>query len=170
MGYRSEVCLIVQTDEATPDNAKVWNMLWAEVKNRPDCALFMKYINKETDYDYVTGGLDMANQCLRLEWSDVKWYESFDSVQSVDAFVNLVSEYINEEGEEGDNKAPISLCYMQSGENDDDVSIRAEGETCHELGYLYSGYEIADGARYEPPENCGATKIDVETLRQESLF
>lgn len=162
MGYRSEVCLIVQTNDVTEENAKVWSMLWAEARNRPECALFLKYINKEPEYDYVTGGLDMANQCMRLEWSDVKWYETFDSVQSVEAFVNLVSEYIGEG--EGENQQPISMCYMRSGENDDDISFRAEGSCGYELGYTYSGYEIGDATRY------GLSEINVETLRQESLF
>ena len=147
MGYRSEVCLIAQTNEVSKENAKVWSMLWAEARNRPECELFMKYINEEFDYDYVTGGLDMANQCMRLEWHDVKWYETYDGVQSVEAFVNLVSEYIGEG--EGENQQPISMCYMQSGENDDDVSIRTEGDYGHELGYLYSGYEIASETRYQ---------------------
>lgn len=163
MGYRSEVSLVIQTDEPETKKSKdLWHMFIAEAKTRDDTKWFMSVLSDTADEEtkrhyegWIEGtGLDMENQSIVCYFSDVKWYDSFHDVQSTMALLKLAESY-------AEDKHPLSYAYVRIGEDDDDVEHDFGGESGYILlrpiTYIDGGEEIRGNFDYE--QNRGTTKI-----------
>ena len=139
MGYRSEVCIIVQMDR--PEKAgekhsdktiKDWHLFISELKANPKCEKAMKELTKEGDMEY--GGIDMKNCSLYAHFWDMKWYSSYPEVKSFEAILEIAEEYINQTK----HQFKMSACFIRVGEEDGDIDRDAWGEEGYDLAYVTS--------------------------------
>jgi hypothetical protein len=148
MGYRSEVSFVIQTDDPIDDKCKnLWTTFITEAKVLDDTKWFMSILcdtaDEETKKSYegwIEGtGLDMEKQSIVCYFSDVKWYDSFNDVQSVQALLELADSYI-------EDKHPLSYAFVRVGEDNDDVVHECSGENGYHLirpvTYIDGGDEI----------------------------
>lgn len=135
MGYRSEVSLVIQTDNPIDDKCKdLWATFITEAKALDDTKWFMSILCDTADEEtkkYYEGwlegsGLDMENQSIVCYFCDVKWYESFHDVQSVEALLKLAESYV-----EGNH--PLSYAFVRVGEDQDDIDYMHGGEKSYSL-------------------------------------
>lgn len=148
MGYRSEVSLVIQTDEPETKKCKdLWATFITEAKALDKTKWFMSILCDTADEEtkkYYEGwydgtGLDMENQSIVCYFADVKWYESFDDVQSTMALLKLAESY-------AEDKHPLSYSYVRIGEDNDDVEHDFGGENGYTLlrpvTYIDGGEEV----------------------------
>ena len=104
MGYRSEVAYAIQVDrqqrEPVPDKSGVWFLFLSEARDT-----------------FWEGGLDSENESIYLRLSDVKWYDSYPEVVSLNALMDLAEKYHVAHD-------CISGSYVRIGEDSDDVEER----------------------------------------------
>ena len=148
MGYRSEVSFVIQTDDPIDDKCKdLWTTFITEAKVLDNTKWFMSILCDTADEDtkrywegwYDGTGLDMEKQSIVCYFSDVKWYDSFNDVQSVEALLKLADSYI-------EDQHPLSYAFVRVGEDTDDVVHECGGENGYVLlrpvTYIDSGEEV----------------------------
>jgi hypothetical protein len=137
MGYRSEVCIIVQMDRPEKPNEKHsdktikdWHLFISELKVNPKCEEAMKILTaKDSFMDY--GGIDMKNCSLCAHFEYVKWRDGDEWIGSFNYLFGLSTQYCN------DAKFGMSACFLRVGENGD-VERNTWGEEGDDLAYITS--------------------------------
>jgi hypothetical protein len=151
MGYRSEVTIIIQAqedrtftllrngvvdeslrkvhglDEPTQEEEK-WAMFLAEVAVKPETELAWREIS--SDINDIFGNfleLDKEKRRITMNFSDIKWYEGGEDVDSYMALFHSVQPY----------EHYIDAIYLRIGEDMEDLEEK----------YYGSGYELASIAR-----------------------
>ena len=144
MGYRSEVTIIIQAsevrkvhklDEPTQEidsslkiNEEKWAMFLAEVAVKPKTELAWREISSSINDDYGnTLELDKEKRRITMNFSDVKWYEGYENVDSHMALFHSVQPY----------EDYIDAVYLRIGENIEDSEEHNYGD----------GYDLASIAR-----------------------
>tara|TARA_R110000823_G_C15863279_1_gene493424 strand:- start:365 stop:874 length:510 start_codon:yes stop_codon:yes gene_type:complete len=125
MGYRSEVAYAIQVDrqqrEPVPDKSGVWFLFLSEARVNPDTQMAMSMIDNDGKHfegdTFWEGGLDSENESIYLRLSDVKWYDSYPEVVSLNALMDLAEKYHVAHD-------CISGSYVRIGEDSDDVEER----------------------------------------------
>lgn len=129
MGYRSEVAYAIQSTlevdrqqrEPVPDKSGVWLLFLSEARVNPDTQMAMSMIDNDGKHfegdTFWEGGLDSENESIFMELSDVKWYDSYPEVVSLNALMDLAEKYYAAHG-------CISGSYVRIGEDSDDLEER----------------------------------------------
>ena len=145
MGYRSEVTIIIQAsevrkvhklDEPTQEidsslkiNEEKWAMFLAEVAVKPKTELAWREISSGINDDYGnTLELDKEKRRITINFSDIKWYEGYENVDSHMALFHSVQPY----------EDYIDAVYLRIGENIEDSEEHNYGD----------GYDLASIARF----------------------
>jgi hypothetical protein len=96
----------------------------------------------------------MLNQSIVCYFADVKWYDSFNDVQSTMSLLQLAESYV-------EGKHPLSYAYVRIGEDNDDVEHECGGEKGFHLirpvTYIDGGEEVR--GNFDLVQNRGTTKI-----------
>ena len=133
MGYRSEVTIVIQTDNIEPEDVKGWHMFIAELKANPKCDIAMKEIERG---DYLdNGGIDMKNCCLYVDFSDIKWYDTNKNIQSYRAIMEIAENWCNEDRQDT-QLTPMSMAFLRVGEESTDTEEEFYGDFATEIGYI----------------------------------
>ena len=152
MGYRSEVTIIIQAqedrtftllrngvhdeslrkmhklDEPTPEEEK-WAMFLTEIAVKPETELAWRKISSGINDDYGnTLELDKEKRRITMNFSDVKWYEGYEDVDSYMALFHSVKPYENY----------FDAVYLRIGEDMEDTEEHTYG----------NGYSLASIERH----------------------
>jgi hypothetical protein len=152
MGYRSEVTIIIQAqedrtftllrngvhdeslrkmhklDEPTPEEEK-WAMFLTEIAVKPETELAWRKISSGINDDYGnTLELDKEKRRITMNFSDIKWYEGYEDVDSYMALFHSVKPYENY----------FDAVYLRIGEDMEDTEEHTYG----------NGYSLASIERH----------------------
>lgn len=146
MGYRSEVTIIIQAqedrtlvneslrkvhglDKPTQGEEK-WAMFLAEVAVKPKTELAWREISSgiNDDYEDNTLELDKEKRRITIIFPDIKWYESYQDVDSYMALFHSVKPY----------EDYIDAIYLRIGEDLEDMEEEVYGD----------GYQLASIERH----------------------
>ena len=155
MGYRSEVTIIIQAqedrtftllrngvhdeslrkmhklDEPTPEEEK-WAMFLTEIAVKPETELAWRKISSGINDDYGnTLELDKEKRRITMNFSDVKWYEGYEDVDSYMALFHSVKPYENY----------FDAVYLRIGEDMEDTEEHTYGNG-HSLASIERRIEI----------------------------
>ena len=145
MGYRSGVVYAIEPQTGDEALGK-WTTFLAEARANPNTELAMSMIDNNKVHfgtPFWTGGLDSKNHAILMQFEDVKWYDSYPEVTSLNALINLTEE----EGYQGF----INAAYVRIGEDQGDVETRYVEEG-YALVMACSYYEI-DASTFEKSDN-----------------
>lgn len=138
MGYRSEVIYAIQPTR-NEESLEKWFVFLAEARNCPTTQHAMSMIDQSGEYEAMKesdlwwrGGMDSDNNAILIEFDNVKWYDSFDEVQSFTALMDMIGK---------DYEDYIHAAYIRIGEEEGDVETRYENEG-YELARVVSYYQI----------------------------
>ena len=115
MGYRSQVVLAI-SKELIPF------LMLATSKNKEAEALVFRGADK-FDRDY--GG----DKSWLLHWDNIKWYESYPSVDAIEKFVTEAESDEYKITDDDGNKVYSSdlVRFVRVGEDNDDIEVRGNG-------------------------------------------
>ena len=155
MGYRSEVTIIIQAqedrtftllrngvhdeslrkmhklDEPTPEEEK-WAMFLTEIAVKPETELAWRKISSGINDDYGnTLELDKEKRRITMNFSDIKWYEGYEDVDSYMALFHSVKPYENY----------FDAVYLRIGEDMEDTEEHTYGNG-HSLASIERRIEI----------------------------
>ena len=132
MGYRSEVLIIIQMDDNDEESIRNWHLLITELKTDSKCDSAMRELMNGDKHGGVgtENGIDMKNCSLYVHFSDVKWYDTDEWVQSFNRIFGIASHYC------GSDDFNMSACFLRVGEEATDVVEECYGDMGYQLGYI----------------------------------
>ena len=114
MGYRSQVVLAI-SKHLTP-----FLMLKVSQNKEAEALVFNHADNFDRDYD--------GDKSWLLVWDAIKWYESYEDIQTIEKFI---SEACNDEYKfevEGNKELSSEhIRFVRVGEESDDIELRGDG-------------------------------------------
>ena len=152
MGYRSQVVYAIEPAIDSEDKdvgLGKWRMFLAEARVKLETAHAMSMIDNTglhvaKDEKYWTGGLDSKNNSILIEFSEVKWYDSYPEVESFKSLVDLA--------ESEGYTDHINLAYIRIGEEDCDVETYHVNEG-YQLLTSWTSYDVAELSFEESDED-----------------
>ena len=144
MGYRSEVAIVIQTDNTKSEDVKGWHLFIAELKANPKCDIAMEQIGSQ----YLdNGGIDMKTCCLYVDFSETKWYDSYEDVQSYLAIMEIAKTWCNADRQDT-QLTPMSMAFLRVGEESSDIEEEFYGDLGSGLAYTSRPTIELDGVRF----------------------
>jgi hypothetical protein len=117
MGYRSNVCIIFYARK--PEHYPVIKLFVEE-----------NFPAKEDGYELFTKTEHPEKCMLEYRAEDVKWYDSFNSVQDTEAFMDKFAEMFDS----GDNEIIGAYEFIRTGEELEDIEERRSSYADYFLG------------------------------------
>jgi|TARA_R110000744_G_scaffold267243_1_gene381127 hypothetical protein len=145
MGYRSEVAIVIQTDNTKPEDVKGWHLFIAELKANPKCDIAMKEIESGQYLD--NGGIDMKTCCLYVDFTETKWYDTNEDVRSYLAIMEIAKTWCNEDRQDT-QLTPMSMAFLRVGEESTDIEEEFYGDLGCDLAYTSRPTIELDGVRF----------------------